>query len=460
MHALKRWINLVGLLFTDSLVLYFSFYLAYEMRFYFTPFLNFFPVTKGIPPWTIYQQALRIVIPLWIFVFFTWGRLYKRNSSDAANEFLSILKSAIVAAFLMFSATFLYRSYEYSRLVLALSCLLSILLTFLSREVIKLIVGALIRGTLPPETILVLGEGKSAEAVAKILKKDPHKTIQHFPLEALDQVQERVQKDPFLKEVFICGQLINLESLQSLMDICEDKRIEIKILPDLLEMRLGEINVDDSLGIPILHLKPLSLHGFRYCVKRLFDVTVCIFILSFFFFPFLLISFLIFADSQGGIFFRQKRVGFKERRFDCLKFRTMFENAETLLDQWNLNSFRGGPAFKMRGDPRITRVGKFLRKFSLDELPQIWNVLKAEMSLIGPRPQVLKEAAGNPEWAKKRFRILPGITGLWQVSGRADLPYEEMMRLDIYYLESWSPGLDLRILLKTVPVVFGGRGAY
>jgi lipopolysaccharide/colanic/teichoic acid biosynthesis glycosyltransferase len=123
-------------------------------------------------------------------------------------------------------------------------------------------------------------------------------------------------------------------------------------------------------------------------------------------------------------------------------------------------NFRGGPAFKMKGDPRITRVGKWLRKFSFDEFPQIWNVLKGEMSLIGPRPQVMAEANGNPEWAKRRYRILPGITGLWQVSGRADLSYEDMMKLDIYYLENWSPGMDLRILLKTTPVVAFSKGAY
>ena len=248
--------------------------------------------------------------------------------------------------------------------------------------------------------------------------------------------------------------------MEKWLDWCEDCGIEIKILPDFLEMRMGEILVDNSLGIPVLHLKPLSLHGTRFWIKRAFDTTVCLTILSIFFFPFLAIVLMIMIDSKGNPFFMQDRVGFKEKIFKCLKFRTMHANAEELLEEMNLPSFRGGPAFKMKDDPRIPRVGRWLRKFSMDELPQIWNVLKGEMSLIGPRPQVLSEASGNPEWAKKRYRILPGITGLWQVSGRADLQYEDMMRLDIFYLENWSFGLDLRILLKTFPVVLSSKGAY
>ena len=223
---------------------------------------------------------------------------------------------------------------------------------------------------------------------------------------------------------------------------------------------MGEVTVDDSLQLPILHLKPLSLHGLRYFVKRTFDLTMCLLILSVLFIPFLILSILIVLDSRGGVFFVQERVGFKEKRFKCYKFRTMSVDAEKQLDEMNLKSFRGGPAFKMKGDPRVTRTGRWIRKFSLDEFGQLINILRGEMSWIGPRPQVLAEAQGNPEWARKRYRILPGITGLWQVSGRADLPYEDMMRLDIYYLENWSPALDLKILLKTLPVVLGAKGAY
>ena len=460
MAFVKRFLYWGALLISDIVVIYISFRISYGVRFFFNPFLNIFPVTKGIPSWEIYAAILKLAIPLWILVFIIFGKLYSKTSQDAANEFLAIVKSVFLATLLMFSTTFLYRQYEYSRLMFLLGFFFSIFMLFIFRETIKFVFGFIARKTTLQETVIVLGDGKSTKTAIRLLQKDPHKTILVYSASEIGKAKSTLISGHFQGELLVSGQLIDRDDLQELLDLCEDNGVEIKILPELLEMRLGEIRVDYSLGIPIFHLKPLSLHGFGYFVKRFFDVSVSILAVSIGFFPFLIISLLIRCDSPGSVFFRQERVGHKEKRFRCLKFRTMYENAEKLLEDLNLQSFRGGPAFKMRGDPRVTRVGKLLRRFSLDEFPQIWNVLKGDMSLIGPRPQVLKEANGNPEWAKKRFRVLPGITGLWQVSGRADLSYEDMMRLDIFYLENWTPGLDLRILLKTIPVMLSGRGAY
>lgn len=460
MFLTKKWIFQGFFLISDACSIYLSFWLSYQTRFFFQPFLKFFPATKGLPLWTLYEEALRIVIPLWILVFAVSGKLYQKRILDSSDEFLSIAKSAVLATLCMISATFLYRQYEYSRLVMGICFFTSIFIVFTSREILKIIFTAFFKKRLAEETILVLGEGRSIEMVVNLLKKEPHKNVVVLSSPELEQSLILEQPLPNLKEIFVNNDLLNSEKIQNFLDLCEENGVEIKVLPDLLEMRLGEISVDDSLGLPILHLKPLSLHGFRYVVKRSFDVSISILVITALFFPLLFISFLIVFTSKGRAFFWQERVGFKEKKFNCLKFRTMFQNAESLLQEWKLASFRGGPAFKMKGDPRITKIGRWLRRFSMDELPQLWNVLKAEMSLIGPRPQVIEEANGNPEWAKKRFRILPGITGLWQVSGRADLSYEEMMRLDIYYVENWTPGLDLKILLKTIPVVLFGKGAY
>lgn len=460
MRFTKKFTYLAGLFLMDACVVYLAFWLAFQTRFYFDPFTHFFPPEKGFPPWLKYQQALRVVIPLWIIVLGFGGRLYKSNFSDAADEFMAIVKSAIFATIMTVATTFLYRQYEYSRMVLALSLFYSVLLLFFSRELWKTAIAEVWDRFLQPETVLVVGEGKSIEAVTKLIRKEPHKNLVVLTGKEPEEIERMIREDAYLEEIYISAQLLQEGRLSKLPELCQELEIETKILPDLLDLRLGEIRVDDSLGLPILHLKPPSLYGFRFHAKRVFDVALSIFIISVFFFPFLILSLLILIDSKGGIFFVQERVGFNEVRFKCLKFRTMHANAEELLQEMGLPSFRGGPAFKMKDDPRITRVGKWVRKFSLDELPQIWNVLRGEMSLIGPRPQVLTEAAGNPEWARKRYRILPGITGLWQVSGRADLSYEDMMRLDIYYLENWSPGLDLRIILKTFPVVMGAKGAY
>ncbi len=456
----KRLIYPVVLIISDMLVVYLSFWIAYHIRFNFQPFLHFFPANKGVPFWSLYKEGLRAVVPLWILVFILWGRLYHTRFMEAADEFLSIGKATLLSSLLILAVTFLYRQYDYSRLVMILGFFVSNALLFLSREFWKKGLGHLYENILNQETVILIGSGKTLQTIQNLLKRDRHKELKVFAPEEFDAFKNAVSAGSDIREVYVAGEILKNELLQDLLDECESQGIEVKIVPELLEMRMGEVVVDYSLRIPILHLKPLSLHGFRFFVKRAFDLTLCLIIIAILFVPFMALALCIKLDSKGGIFFLQDRVGFKGKIFKCYKFRTMHINAEKILDEMNLPSFRGGPAFKMKGDPRITRVGRTMRKFSIDEMAQILNILKGEMSFIGPRPQVLKEANGNPEWAKKRYRVLPGITGLWQVSGRADLPYEEMMRLDIYYLENWSPGLDLKILLKTLPVVLSSKGAY
>ncbi len=460
MRSFRRRILSLIFVMNDALIIYLAFKIAYFIRFDYAPFLKFFPASKGTPAWTLYQEGLRTLIPLWIIVFALWGKLYSSRIHDAAEEFLTIAKGVSLGTLMIIAATFLYREYEYSRLLMGITFFVSIFLLFISREIWKSLFTLLYDRLIPQETVVVLGEGKSIELVVKLLARQPHTRTQTFSRKDLPQLKEKILSVVNLREIFVSGQLLQDPGAENLIDDLEAEGLDIKILPDLLEMRMGEVTVDDSLRLPILHLKPLSLQGFRYFVKRMFDVTLSLLILSILLVPFLILALLIMLDSKGGVFFVQERVGFKEKRFKCFKFRTMRSDAEKQLEEMKLESFRGGPAFKMKGDPRVTRVGKWIRKFSFDEFGQVWNVLKGEMSLIGPRPQVLTEAAGNPDWARKRYRILPGITGLWQVSGRADLSYEDMMRLDIYYLENWSPGLDLKILLKTLPVILGGKGAY
>ena len=460
MKSLRRRVLSLGFAVNDAVMIYFSFKTAYWIRFDCGMFLNTFPAVKGMPEWIFYQDGLRAVIPIWILIFALWGRQYTGRFLDASEEFMSVCKGTALGTLMIVAGTFLYRGYEYSRLLMGIGFFTSIFLLFISHEILKLGIGFIHEKLIPQETVIVIGEGKSVAAVLKLLKRQPHTRTVVFEKSDLHSLKDKIFLEPHLREIFVDGRLLSQEGMEDLLDDLEEKGLEIKVLPDLLEMRMGEVTVDDSLRLPILHLKPLSLHGFRYFIKRSFDLTGSLAILAVLFIPFLIISILIVLDSRGGVFFVQERVGFKEKRFKCCKFRTMHANAEKLLEEMKLESFRGGPAFKMKGDPRVTRVGKWIRKFSLDEFGQIWNILKGEMSLIGPRPQVLAEANGNPDWARKRYRVLPGITGLWQVSGRADLTYEDMMRLDIYYLENWSPGMDLRILLKTLPVVLGGKGAY
>ncbi len=193
--------------------------------------------------------------------------------------------------------------------------------------------------------------------------------------------------------------------------------------------------------------------------KRLFDLTGVLF-LFLLFWPLILIAILVIRlDSNGSAIYRQRRLGLRGRPFTMYKFRTMYDGAERLTP-W-LRSFdeTDGPTFKMTDDPRITSVGRWLRRFSIDELPQLFNVLRGEMSLVGPRPPLPSEAARYEAWQRRRLMVKPGLTCIWQVSGRSEIPFERWMRMDLAYIDNWSLWLDIRLCLRTVGAVLGGRGA-
>jgi exopolysaccharide biosynthesis polyprenyl glycosylphosphotransferase len=231
-------------------------------------------------------------------------------------------------------------------------------------------------------------------------------------------------------------------------------------VPDLLQLALSRVDIEDLGGIPIIGVKEISITGWNLAFKRASDIVLSLAVLIFLSPLLLLISVAIKLDSPGPALFKQVRVGKGGRRFICYKFRSMRQGAEEERPQLADLDEVVGPIFKIRHDPRCTRVGRFLRRTSLDELPQLYNVLRGEMSLVGPRPPIPLEVEQYQEWHRKRLEVSPGMTGLWQVSGRSQLTFDEMCLLDIYYLENWSPLLDLKIALKTIPAVLAGRGAY
>ena len=214
--------------------------------------------------------------------------------------------------------------------------------------------------------------------------------------------------------------------------------------------------------MPVVSLPSMQFSRTVRFLKRTFDIVASgagLLLIS----PILAVSAIaIKLDSKGPVFFRQARHGRGGREFRIVKFRTMVADAEAQrLAMAHLNQMEGGgPLFKMADDPRITRVGAFLRKWSIDELPQLWNVLRGEMSLVGPRPFVVHESEQITGWASRRLETTPGITGLWQVLGRNDIPFEEMVKLDYVYVTNWSLWWDIKILVQTLPVVLARRGAY
>jgi exopolysaccharide biosynthesis polyprenyl glycosylphosphotransferase len=213
-------------------------------------------------------------------------------------------------------------------------------------------------------------------------------------------------------------------------------------------------------GVPLFELRPPAFIGMDWVVKRAFDLGVSCLVLLAGLPVWLLIAAAVKLTSRGPVFYRDTRIGLGEREFGMLKFRTMQSDAAGQQAQLEASNEADGPLFKIREDPRITGVGALLRRFSLDEIPQVWNVLRGEMSLVGPRPLPLRDYALLEPWHRKRYLVLPGITGLWQISGRSSLDFDDLVRLDFYYLENWSIWLDITVLLKTIPAVVRGTGAY
>lgn len=271
----------------------------------------------------------------------------------------------------------------------------------------------------------------------------------------------RIMKDFKIEKVIIAFSGTSAEQLLDLASKCNKRGVECSIVPRLFEVITNEIEVNEVGGIPLLRIREKKLSRIGNALKTLEDYSLGILALLLFS-PFILMTAIVIRlDSPGPVFFKHERVGKNGKCFKCIKFRSMYDNAEAMQAELvkEDNGEHGWLCWKKENDPRVTRVGKWLRKLSIDELPQIFNVLAGQMSLVGPRPHIKEEVAQYKEWHKQRLNIKPGITGLWQVSGRSDLPFDEMIKLDLYYIERWSLWQDFKIILRTVTAVFRCKGA-
>ena len=239
----------------------------------------------------------------------------------------------------------------------------------------------------------------------------------------------------------------------------EEREIELVVSPGLLGVAGPRLSIRPTAGMPLLHVERPVISGARRMVKSSVEIALTTVLMLAAFPVILTIAVLIRLDSPGPVLFRQKRVGARGEEFSMLKFRTMCVDAEARLVQLQRDA-GNDVLFKMKDDPRVTRVGRVLRRFSLDELPQLVNVLRGEMSLVGPRPPLMREVEGYEPDAVRRLRVKPGLTGLWQVSGRSDLTWDESLRLDLWYVDNWCLVLDLQILFRTARAVLRGAGAY
>jgi exopolysaccharide biosynthesis polyprenyl glycosylphosphotransferase len=412
-----------------------------------------------------------LVIPMFVAVFAVYG-LYRGVTRRISNSVFSDLRNVVHA--LMISG-FLYavigyvarRSFGVEELSVAkivAMCLVAAIAVPLARVVSFGLLGHASVGSVP---VVVVGTGKLAQTVASHLRAHSSVRFVGFvddnPMGRGDVIGELADLPELCREynvarVVVCFSRTHPERTTEMLKSLAGQ-VGVSIVPRYYELITARSHVEDLSGLPMLDIAPASLSAGARFLKRTFDIVASTVILLVGIPFFLVAAAMIKATSAGPVFFRQLRTGRNEQPFSMMKFRTMVEHAEDRRQELEHLNEVDGPLFKVHNDPRVTRVGRFLRKTSLDEFPQLINVWKGDMSLVGPRPFVVPESKKIEGWARKRFEARPGMTGLWQVSGRNELSHLELCRLDYLYVASWSFWWDMQILWQTPTTIFKGRGA-
>lgn len=453
-----RWLRVVTLLILDATMLYLAWQIA-------EAYGN--PVDS---PWNIHHNPLLLLPILAIELSLIAGKgLY--DSGQERRDYLSLGKALASSHVLLLVIAFFYQPGELvSRSTFILSWILGVSLTCVARFSFDNAVGHFRKqGVVCYPAFLICRPEDREKTVELLGQENCYKLLGWADVNSL--AEDKHNLDDTLEniyrlgvaEVFICS----WESIKSRMFLYWKLRnagITMHILPINIDLEIIDQSLDLTMvgGLPAIKLSPPLITGSDFLIKRYFDfscATVFVLLTA----PlYLFIALLIKLDSPGPVFYKQTRIGLHGRPFKVWKFRTMVTNAEQLQKELEAsNEMKDGVLFKIKNDPRITQVGKFLRRYSLDELPQLFNVLFGEMSLVGPRPLPIRDVEKFSEHHFIRQEVLPGITGLWQVSGRSDIvDFEKVVSLDVTYMKSWSLWLDLQIVLQTITVILGKKGAY
>lgn len=473
----KRYRRAVALLTAlgDIVLINVAFALAYFVRYqlewprpvideYYVPYRTFVPIAA------LFTGVLLLTFQL--------EKVYEiRRGRPWLDEVYAIINGTTNGVILLIVFFFVSGSPLYSRLIFLYAAVAVVVVLGLGRALRNWILNALRRRGVGVDRVLVVGAGETGRMLMRnivaqpelgyrivgYVDDDPKKAngaVGRFSgLGTVDDLP-RILASGNVDEVIITLPWTYHRKILRIVNECKRSDIRARIVPDLFQMSVRRLDLDNLNGLPLLSVQEPHISTSGQIAKRVLDILGAAGVLVVTA-PFMALAALaIRLDSPGPVLFRQERVGRGESRFILYKFRTMYQDAEEKLEQLKAHNEASGPLFKMKNDPRITRVGRILRRMSIDELPQLYNVLKGDMSLVGPRPPLPREVEQYQDWHRRRLAVAPGITGLWQVSGRSDLTFDEMVLLDLYYIENWSLFLDFKILLRTIPQVVFARGAY
>lgn len=479
--ARGRIVLRVAQMFVDAGLAYLAFYVAHLLRYHYEvggevawyDFLSF----------DAFQQRAMLFAALTFMILLLRGIYWLPRSTGLLDEVLMIIGAITTAIAAVILTAFLTR-FVPSRLVFIYAWALAIVFLVARRAISRAVRAQLWKRGKYVDRVLVVGTGESGRRIMEAMLSTPslgyqlvgfaddlpetsdlsvateyrvHRAPRLGGLDDLERIVERQN----VHEVIIALPGSRLTKVNSLIEQCRAQSVRFKVAPDLLQLSLDRVDLGEVAGMPLIGVKPAAIQGPQLLAKRGIDVVAALVTLTLAAVPMAIVAVAIKATSPGPILFRQTRVGRDGKPFTLVKFRCMVDGADDMREELLAAHDGQDPRlFKLRDDPRLTRVGRILRRLSFDELPQFWHVLIGEMSLVGPRPQLPDEVASYEDWHFQRLAVSPGLTGLWQVNGRSNLSFDEMVRLDLYYAEHWSPWLDTKIVLRTIPAVVTGRGAY
>lgn len=440
---------------------------SYYIRFW-DPVEDIRPVIFNLP-FSNFLIWLSLIAIIWLISFMIAGLYSMKGNSRAVDEISKIILGCSTAVMILMFIFFFSRSLFESRFIILFGWVFSIFLVIFGRGIVRFIQRRLYKFGIGVHRVLVIGDGMVAENVIGGLAYDSRAgfkvvgQVVDFDEVSEQRIEKMNQQDKF-DEILVATPNLSTMSLEKLLDFSYVNHINLKYVADIFDFPITNFEIINVAGLPIIELKKTKLEGWGRVAKRIFDIIISGLIIILFSPILLIVAIAIKFDSRGPLFFSYNRIGINGKPFTYFKFRSMHKDAhklrfdsEFLKQHQNLRE--GSPMMKFADDPRITRVGKLIRRFSIDELPELFNVFIGKMSLVGPRPHEIEEVAKYENYHKRVLSIKPGMTGMAQVSGRSDLSFDEEVRLDVWYMENWSMKLDFMILFKTPWAVLRKRKA-
>lgn len=445
----------------DFAALWLAGWTAYSLRF--SHISGILPAATAIP-FRPYLGIIAIVAAVWVGILAIAG-VYAVRQRPLSAELGRIFLGASTSVLLIIVTIFFRREFFTSRFIILAGWVLGVLFVWFVHILVRSIQRALLRRGLGVRSIVVFGNDATTNNLLVAFRAHPvlgFRVVQHFPdigLESLEKFDMLLAQGD-IDEAWIADPTIPKPQTLQLYDRCSTSNVVFKYAADIFDTQAGNIDIHDVAGVPVIEIKRTPLDGWGRILKRVVDLVGAVILIAILAIPCLLVAVMIKLDSAGPVFMRLDRVGQGQKKFRLWKFRSMVRDAQILKPQLVEQNERGdGPLFKIKNDPRITRVGRFIRRTSIDELPQLLNVVTGDMSLAGPRPHEPEEVARYEKLHKKLLAIKPGMTGMAQISGRSNLTFEDEVKLDLYYIEHWSLGLDLQIMLRTPAAVLNTRNA-